>query len=458
MRAFMAFGWLLGVFLTLPALAQDMASPQQEEQRARDFTSALSAAYRNNPTLLAERAQVKAVDTSVAVAQSGWRPTADLTLNGGIGRSSYAGQSSTDDPRSVTLSIVQPIWRGGRTVAATETARSDVMAERARLRDIEQGVLMDAATSYLDVLQNRQIVMLDHENEAALHRQLDSIQHRFHAGELTVTDVRQAESRLAAAQAESDASEANLEAIVAAFSRATGLPPAADMAAPELNLDLPATRDEAISKALAQNPQVQAASFNQQAATSNIDVARGELFPEISLRLDLSRSWNESGDYLGDSRTEEARLLGSIVVPIYRAGVDYAKLSGAKAVATQRRHQVSEAQQKIEAQAISAWANYRSAATALAARGAQVTAARSALEGVEMENKAGTRSIMDVLDAQEEWRNGRVSQVIAARNMLLARLQLAAVTGQMTPEMLGLQVTRYDPRPHYDQVDGNWLP
>lgn len=440
-------------FLFWPALAVPLIlSPAM----AQDFKTALSSAYRNNPTLKAAQSQLEAVDTTVAVAQSGWRPTADLRLDGGVGRTTSDGIVNNDIPRSVTLSVVQPIWRGGRTVAATESARSDVMAARARLRDSEQSVLLDAATTYLDILQNRQIVELNRDNVSALEKQLDDVEHRYRGGELTMTDVQQAETRLAAARAEETTAEATLESTGASFVRATGLEPG-EMAAPDLQLDLPATKDETISRALAQNPQIQAASFDHKSSVNNIDVARGALWPEISLRLDLSDSWNEDASNPGTSKVEEARLLGSVVVPLYHSGIDYARLAGARATATARAQQVSVAQQRIEAQAVAAWASYRSASSSLSARSQQVRTAGSALEGVEMENKAGTRSIIDVLDAQQELRNGRVSQVIAARNMILARLQLAAVTGQMTPEALSLPVTRYDPKPHYDDVDGNWF-
>lgn len=427
------------------------------QAQSQTFTEALSLAYQNNPELAAAQAKLRAVDTELSSAQSGWRPTAQLTGETGAGTTHYKGTSETSDsPSTVTGQISQPVFRGGRTTASTREAKSDIKAERARLHDTEQNVLLNAGSAYFKVLCDQQIVELNHDNIKALEGQLTASQHRYKAGELTMTDVRQSELRLAGARADVLRAEATLEGDRATFARMIGEYPA-NLQPPPLDLKLPASRDEMIRQAENNNAGVIAAHYAEKAAMANIDATRGTLLPEASINADASRGWNQSSGYLSDTDVDQRRVVLAVTVPLYDGGANYSKLAAARETTTQRKFEYDNAVRIAREQAITVWASYQAAKASLKERALQVEAAQAAIKGVSEESKVGTRTIIDVLDAEQELRNAQVSQAESERDYKIASLQLLTVTGGLTPQALGLKGNYYDPQLHYDQVNGSWF-
>lgn len=409
---------------------------------------ALVSAYRTNSSLEAARAGLRATDEQVPLAKSGYRPVISADADIGRTKSETKLGDYTSNPASVSLGVVQPIYRGGRTMAAVGKAKKLVNAERAKLLASEQQVLLDAATAYFDVLQNQAIVDLNFNNEKVLAKQLDASRARFKAGAVTRTDVSQSEARFSRAVSDRIAAEGILETSKAVFLKVTGMA-AERLEQPSMNFPVPANYGDVISKAREENPSVVAAQFSEMAARKDIDLVRGELLPEAGLEGSVTKAWDQ-GPLTGD--VESAQVVAKLHVPLYEAGSVSARVREAKHNANRRRIEVEEARRAADELATRAWQALVTARAEIKSRQAQVTANRSALEGVMHEARAGSRTVLDILDAEQEFRDSQVQFVRAKRNEAVATFNVLAAMGQLTAEGLNLPVDYYDPEKHYDEV------
>lgn len=427
-----------------------------ESARGETLDDVLVSAYASNPTLLARRARLRATDESVPQALANWRPT--VTLSGNAGRGQYFSSVATNidqtrTPRDYSASLSQPLYRGGRTLAATAQAENTVIAERALLDASEQSILLNAATAYLNVVRDEQVLRLSVNNEQVLRRQLDAAQERFRVGEITRTDVSQAEARLARATADRVASEGTLQNSRANYINLIGHPPESPQA-PTRAVPVPASLDEANAVALAKNPNVVAADYTYKAAADGIDLVRGELLPTLAATGKYSRTLHESTT---TSETETKEALLTLTVPIYEAGAVYARLRAQKHTAGQRRIEADQSRRDALETTTRAWEDVQSARARIRSFETQIRASELALAGVEEEAKVGSRTVLDVLDAEQELFDARVNLVRAQRDHLVAIFQLRSGLGQMTASALGLPVEIYDPIKHYDDVRNQWI-
>jgi outer membrane protein/adhesin transport system outer membrane protein len=435
-----------GLILLAAGMATDVS--------AQTLREALALAYQTNPTLDAQRAQLRATDEGVPQAKAGWRPTVSVT--GSVGKEDSNRNLTRDQnltPRSIGANITQPLYRGGRTQAQIAAAEAIVQAQRARLHSIEQTVLLQSVTAYLDVVRDEAIVDLTRNNEQVLRRQLEAANDRFRVGEITKTDVAQAESRLARATSDRVSAEGNLISSRATFNRVVGQMPATLEATPGIP-DLPANEDEALRLADAGHPDIQTAIFVEQAARHDIDTAFGALLPTLSLEANLNKSKEVQTEDL-DITTKN--VLARLTIPLYQAGSEYSLVRQRKETAGQRRIEVDD-QRRIVRQAVTrAWEGYNTARSRIVANEEQTRASRIALDGVQQEATVGSRTVLDVLDAEQELLNANVQLVTARRDRSVAAYQLLSSTGQLTAERLGLQVDIYDPTTHYNKVRNQWI-
>ena len=292
---------------------------------AQTLTEALAYAYNTNPQLLAQRAALRATDEQVPQALSNWRPTVTFTGQAGIARGAAASggpsQFSTFIERQLDLKVVQPIYRGGRTEAQTRQAINTVQATRAQTMAVETTVFLAVAQAFLDTYRDQTLVEVNRSNEAVLQKQLDASRTRFKVGEVTRTDVAQAESSLAQATANRIASEGQLEVSRAAYTRAVGHPPGR-LILPKERPALPATRDDALGLASTNNPNVIAASYTEAAARDNVDLVRGQLLPQISIVGDLNRSYSPSVSQ-NAARFDTGSVVAQMTMPLYEGGAIY---------------------------------------------------------------------------------------------------------------------------------------
>jgi outer membrane protein len=424
---------------------------------ATTLQDALAQAYLNNPTILAERARLRATDEGVPQALSNWRPT--VTISGDVAKerrdTTIVETENTINrtPRGYGITVTQSLYRGGRTTAATKRADAEVQANRARLSAAEQTVLLAAATAYVNVVRGAEVVKLRINNEKVLQRQLEATQDRFRVGEVTRTDVAQAESRVEGAKAERVSAEGDLVAARAVYKNVITKAPA-DLEAAKPLANLASSEEEAVNLARKGNFTVIEADYDERAAKLEIREINGELLPTLSLTGDIDERYDTSGK---DSDILSASITASVSIPLYQSGSVASRVRAAKQTAAQLRNERNQAVRDAVEGATRAWEALATARAQIASFESQIKASTIALEGVQQEALVGSRTVLDVLDAEQELLDARVSLVRAERDQIVATFQLREATGQLTAKSLSLPVTYYDPERHYRSVRGRWF-
>lgn len=414
---------------------------------------ALAKAYTTNPELLSQRAALKASDEEVPQALSNWRPELELTGQAGHERTDTERSLDTTDPRLVELTVTQPIYRGGRTVADTRRAEADVRAARAELHSTEQSVLLSAVRAYMDVVRDEAVVELNRANEQRLERQLQAARDRFRVGEITRTDVAQAEARLSRANADRIQAEGALAATRETYRRIIGDAPGR-LTRPGVTLDLPANAEASSSRAREQNPDVVRAVNRAESATHTVRVVKGELLPTFEIQGALTAERDPTASI---ERRESAVILGQLTVPIYQQGAVYSRLRAARHVQSQRREELDNVRRGAVEAATTAWNDLQTARAAVTSFEAEVRANEIALDGVQREALVGSRTVLDVLDAEQELLDAKVNLVRSQRDELVAQFELLAAVGALTARELKLPVPIYDAEANYKNVRDRWF-
>ncbi|MEX0590250.1 MAG: TolC family outer membrane protein [Xanthobacteraceae bacterium] len=426
---------------------------------AQTLEQALAQAYQNNPTLNAQRAASRVVDEQVPQALSGFRPQVSAGADAGIVWSrtrTKAGvtTSGTVRPRGYGLTVTQDVFSGFRTVNQTRSAEAQVLGARETLRNTEQNVLFDAVTSYMDVLRDTAIVDLQRQNLEALREQLRATRDRFEVGELTRTDVAQAEARVAQAESLLSGAQAQLNASRAAFRRDIGIEPRKLVAARPVEQRLPRALDAAIAASEGQHPAIAAARYGVDAASLQVKVAEGELLPIISLEGNVSRRHDPS---LGVDKTADASVFGRLTVPIYQGGGEYSRIRESKETLGQRRLEADVTRDEVRAAVVQSFGLLAASRFQVEAAQAQVNAAQIALNGVQEEYRVGQRTTLDVLNAQAELVSARSALITAERDRVVNSYSLLSAVGRLSAEQLRLRVQAYAPEVHYNQVRDSWF-
>ncbi len=434
--------WCVAAFVGLSMVGTAWAEPLHE---------ALSSAYLFNPKLKAKRAELRATDEEVPIAKSGFRPRIIGTLE-----RSFEDRSSKPPPtgstvysNSYSIALSQPIFRGFRTINAVRGAEATVEAAREDLRGTEQTVLLEAVTAYMDVFRDEAILRLQLNNQAVLTEQLRAAEDRFEVGEVTRTDVAQAKARLSRAISAVSSARANLQVSRAAYQRVIGKMPTG-MSDPGIPGKLmPRTQAEALQIGESENPLILAAIFRERAGEHRVKQIKGELLPEINLEASYTKSM-EPTDKINEADT--TIVAGRMTVPLYQAGEVSARIRQAKERQSQLLQLIDEAREQVRADVISSWGLYESARAQIVSAQAQVDANRIALAGVREEEKVGQRTLLDVLDAEQELLDSEVSLVTARRDLVVAAYSLLASIGRFSAAEVALAVEVYDPTQNYRRV------
>lgn len=452
------------LFAAMPASAETFS-----------LSDALAVAYETNPQLAAAQAQLRAQDEEVAKANAGWRPQADAQGSYGWEKFGFApfnptpqiagsGTISTlsEHPLQAQVTVTQPVIRL-QTIPEISRAKALVRAGRAQLLATEQTVLLDAATAYMDVVRDTAIVGLRKKNVEVLVQQRNSTKAQFDAGALTRTDVAQAEARLAGAQSDLIAAQGELAVSRANFVQAIGRP--AETLQPDPALPgLPPTEDDAIAIASKQNPAIVSAREQDRAADYAIDDAYGALAPTFSVQGQyfysqgsITNSVGGSGVGAAGSTEHGVAVLGLLNVPIYQGGADHAQVREAKELHNQTTQNVEVADREVVDAATSAWEAFQSARATIDSNVATEKADEIAYQGVSKEQQVGGRTILDVLNAEQELLNAQVAVVTSKRNTVVAAYAVLAASGTLTAKDLALKVKLYDPIEHYDDDAARWI-
>ena len=426
---------------------------------AETLHAALSDAYRNNPKLMAARAGLRATDEGVAKARSGWLPKVNASAGLTAGRKKVTplpGKVQKYSSEQVAITLQQPVFDGLKTHYGVAAARAQVKAERQNLFATEQEVLLDAVMAYMNVVRDREIVRLRKKNVKVFREQLRATQDRFKVGDVTRTDVSQAEAALAGARAQLAQAEAALAESRAAYEEVIGHKPNGVGFPRRLPRFLPRTLTEALRRAARKNPQVLAAAHGEEAARHAVEVAFGDLLPKLNLQAQWSYNrYKEKGKL--PVKTRDANIGLSLTVPLFNGGYYHAAVREARHKAEQAAQQVAVARRAVEKAVVQAWFNLQAARRLIAAASAQVKAAELAYKGVREEYKAGSRTTLDVLNARQELNNARVELVKARAAKVSSAYALLAATGDLTAERLQLAVAPHDPNRHYDRVNMKFI-
>lgn len=433
---------------------------------ADTLVEALILAYQTNPDLRAQRAALRATDEGVAKATTGFLPS--LTGTGQFSKQNSTttsvtpfGESNSDvdsSPKFYEARVDQPIFRGFQTLSGRKQAKSQVMAARAQLNSTEQIVFLDTVTAYMDVLRDEAVLKLDQNNVQVLQRQLEASQDRFRVGEITRTDVAQSQARLAGAISTRISAEADLAASRARFRQIVGQQ-SGTLESPPALPELPTDLEAALEIGSYQNPSIAIAKHNEEAADFAIDRALGVLSPTIDGFARISRFEGTSA-FGADTVdvTSTTKVVGVLIrVPLFQGGGEYADIRQARELRSQRRLEVLSADRQVSSRVRTAWERYRAAQSRIISNQAQVDANEIALDGVRQEAAVGSRTTLDVLDAEQELLDARVQLVRAERQEYVAGFELLASTGGLNVTALDLPVEKYDPERHYDKVKNKFI-
>jgi len=417
---------------------------------AQSLQDAIALAYQTNPTLQAQRANQRALDETYVQSRSALRPTLDAGVTATYTDDSRLGDS---DSGSFGLSASQPLWTGGRAIRGIDAARADVLQGRESLRAIEAQVLASVIQAYVDVRRDTEALRINQENVAVLQRQLDEASARFEVGEITRTDVAQAEARLAQAQASLAAAQAALSVSRAAFAAVVGQSPTDLPPEPPLP-GIPSTFEEAIAIAERDNPDIRSALFGEEAAQFRLAQARAQYNPTVNLSADYGTS--DSLDEFAQNFFDNDRISATarVSIPIYTGGVTGSRIRQALERSNAARIAVESARREVLRDVAQSWANLLSARAALKANEEQVRAAQIAAEGVRQEAQVGLRTTLDVLNAELELRNAQLSLIQSRRDAYVATALLLAAMGKLEAANLNTGVQIYDPARNFDRVKG----
>jgi outer membrane protein len=431
--------------------------------QADTLAEAIALAYQTNPTLQQQRASQRGTDESVVQAKTAFRPQASLSADVTQGRSDpFSGSSYDSKGSGATLSISQPLYTGGKASANLTAAEADVLSARESLRTVEQNILVSVIQAYVNVRRDQERLRISQENVEVLNRQLDESQARFDVGEITRTDVAQSQARRASAQASLASAKAQLEVSRAGYAAVVGQNPTDLAAEPSLAALLPATVDLAFDAAENNNPQVQAARFNERAAAARVASAKATGRPTVSARAALGYSSsviNGSGNQFADY---SQAINGSVTasVPLFTGGLIASQVRAA--VERENIAHISvEGAKRNALQAVSnAWSSLLAARSNLVSNEEQVRAARIAFEGVRQEQQVGLRTTLDVLNAQQELRSAELALVTARNDEYVAGATVLQAMGALDVASLAPDVAVYDPKTSFDRVNHafGWVP
>jgi outer membrane protein len=424
---------------------------------AETLNEALAAAYGYNPRLDAQRAFQRATDEDVARAMSGYRPTVTGRADIGIERSDQRPSSLLDGPtkpRGYGIQAVQPIFRGFRTHNAVNEAEANVRAEREVLRDVERSVLLQTVTAYMDVVRDQELVRLNENNVNVLSRELKAAQDRFGVGEITRTDVAQAEARRADAVSRLDAARANLRTSRGSYQLVIGHPPSGLAWPGTPEKFLPREMQEAIAVSNNENPLVVASLFREQASKYTIEHIRGELLPSVELQASYNDRFNTTKE---TSEAETSSLVGRATIPIYEAGSVYARVRQAKQNHVGRLQQIQQVRTEQTQSVVAAWSQLEAARAQLESDRVAAESNKVALQGVRQEERVGQRTLLDVLNAEFEYLNSQVNLRRTRRNLVVAAYAVISAMGRLDAAWIGAAGYVYDPNVHYKEVRRKWI-
>src|SRR5712691_3343029 len=427
---------------------------------AENLPEALVRTYQGNPQLNAERARLRGTDEAVPQALAGYRPQIVASLSGGLQAARVllpdnTIQTATLRTWTIGLTVSQTLLNGFKTANTVRQSEAQVRSGREALRNVAQGVLLDAVTAYTNVLANQSLVEAQRINVSFLRETLGTTKKRLDAGDVTPTDVAQAEARLSRGLADLNAAEVGLAISQATYAQVTGAPPGRLVAAELIDRLLPRSRDEALAIARKEHPAILAAMYDTDVAQLGIKIAESSLWPTLGVQGQLLKS-RDADTTLGTQAQDLASILGTATVPLYDGGLAASQIRQSKELAMQSRIVLELIRGQAQTAVVAGWVTHEGAKIAVAAAEAEVRAAGVALAGVQKEAQGGQRTTLDVLNAQQDLTAARARLIGAQRDRVIAAYTLLSAAGHLDVRTLGLKTPDYEPDVHYQQVRDAW--
>ena len=423
---------------------------------AQTLQQTLTQTYRSNPQLDAARATLRATDEDVARANSGYRPTLSGNASTSWTRTDIQPTSASSgqfQPRQYGVTMSQPLFRGFQTLNQVRVAEASVRAGRETLRNTEQTVLLQAAAAYMDVVRDQVILKLRENNVTVLSNQLKATQYQFQVGEVSRTDVAQAEAGRAGAIADLEVARWNLRNSQAVYERVVGSPPGQLVDVKEPTRLMPKSMKDAEEVAQRENPLIVNALYLEQAARYTVEQIRGELLPQVSLNASYTRAHDPSRTV---DEQETGTVTTTMTVPIYSNGSIEARVRQAKHTHVSRIQTINQVRAEQLALVVGAWARYSSAKAQGVSTAVQVKANQTALTGVREEYRVGQRTLLDVLNAEQALLNSRVLEVTASRDGVVQAYTLLQTIGRLSAAEMGLGGEFYDAEVNYLETRRKW--
>ena len=432
--------------------------------RAESMQSALARAYADNPQLNAQRANVRATDENVPQALSGYRPKIGATATVGEQRNDitdtsltpptvYTPLHNTVTPYSYGLTAQQTIFNGFQTANKTRAAEGQVSGAREGLRVMEQTILLNAATIYMDVLRDSAIVRIQQSNVAALRQVLDQTKKRFSVGDVTATDISQAQAQLASAESALLAAQATLTTSKANYATIIGVPPQDLTAAAPVDRFAPPTLAAALSAGDQFNPNITAAMYGVDVAYLQVKINEGALYPTLIVQASVQQN---SEPTIGEASLFNAGINAQLTIPFYQGGAEYSLIRQSKETAAQQHLTLDLIRRQVRASVAQAWAQHFAAAGELQKAQVEVSAAEAAVNGIRKELVVGERTTFDLLNAQQVLVSARTALITAQHDRVVTSYNVLSAVGRLSAQVLALPTKIYDPQVHYRQVRDAW--
>ena len=418
--------------------------------KAETLSSALSNAYLSNPIINSKRAELRSLDENVSAATSQFFPSIEAIGSYSENTLEYGELDKIKtNPLTGSFLINQKIFTGGKLINDRLSAINLVAAGRQKLNDSEQSILYQAAQAYFNYLKTEQIVKLQQNNFEVLSERLEATKIQFEVGELTLTDVAQAEARLSQAQSNLADARSLLKAREADYRSIIGLNPD-NLEEWNEQLDIPLNEVEAISIALKNNPQLKYYENIERSSDYNVSSQKSMLSPQLSLRGEYIYAEDQS--FLMSEDIDQYQITGQIKIPIFYGGLNWSNIRKAQEINSRDKYLIIDGKRKIRSYVKKSFAEYNASKLRISATEKQAQATEIALEGVKQEFQLGTRTTLDILDAEQEYLDARVSFVTAKNDSNISLFQLFYYLGTLTPENLNINIKKYDPNKNYKRV------
>ncbi len=424
---------------------------------AIDLEAALTSAYTNNDDW--KRIQRDFLDEIEKFPQalSGFLPSiaaeVDSVNNKTKGKSQYNNSTSEVKTLQKSLVVSQPIFNGGRDFSNLKAAQSSFRASRGKYYASEQQVILNSIKAYLDCYETKEIYAISETSVKNNNKQLEAVEEKLKLGEATETDLASAKAGLAAAETNKLTAYANFQAANANFLRVFGVS-ADNVGMPQLPGGLPASLQELTEKSVRVSPNIVYARHSAEAAKATETAAKANLLPQVSFRVQAGRNYYDPESRFSSSQnsTTVTSTL-SVNVPIYtQGGAEYSRIRKAKNQTSFAVIQVSDQMKKNNSDCIASWEGFNAAKSKIKAASEEVEAAQVAYDGIMEGERVGTRSVLEVLDAEDKLHKAKIRKVAADKECVLAAYQLKSLLGELTAKSLKLNVAYFNPEDEFKKM------